>query len=84
MSAQCEVIACRAAGAPMSFFERWLSLWVAQCIVVGVALGQWFPVPFQVQGRLKVAQVNLPVGLLIQGNAKKSSERDSAAHLKQT
>jgi hypothetical protein len=65
MSAQCEVTARRAAGAPMSFFERWLSLWVALCIVVGVALGQWFPAPFQALGRLEVAQVNLPVGLLI-------------------
>ncbi len=65
MSAQCEVTARRAAGAPMSFFERWLSLWVALCIVVGVALGQWYPAPFQALGRLEVAQVNLPVGLLI-------------------
>jgi ACR3 family arsenite transporter len=65
MSAQCEVTAKRVAGAPLGFFERWLSLWVAVCIVVGVVLGQAFPAPFQVLGRLEVAQVNLPVGLLI-------------------
>ena len=65
MSAQCEVTAKKAAGAPMSVFERWLTLWVALCIVVGVLLGQFFPAPFQALGRMEMAQVNLPVGLLI-------------------
>ena len=49
----------------MSLFERWLSLWVALCIVAGVVLGQLFPTSFQVLGRMEVAQVNIPVGLLI-------------------
>jgi ACR3 family arsenite transporter len=65
MSAQCEVTAKRAAAAPMSLFERWLTLWVFLCIVAGVVLGQLFPAPFQALGRMEVAQVNLPVGLLI-------------------
>ncbi|MHB1359415.1 MAG: ACR3 family arsenite efflux transporter [Rhodocyclaceae bacterium] len=65
MSAQCEVTAKAGAGAPMSFFERWLTLWVFLCIVVGIALGQWLPAPFQALGRMEVANVNLPVGLLI-------------------
>ncbi len=65
MSAQCEVTAKRAAGAPLGFFERWLTVWVALCIVAGVALGQLFPAPFQALGRMEFAQVNLPVGLLI-------------------
>lgn len=65
MSAQCEVTARRAAGSQMSVFERWLSLWVALCIVAGVGLGQLFPAPFQALGRMEAAQVNLPVGLLI-------------------
>jgi ACR3 family arsenite transporter len=65
MSAQCEVTAKVAAGAPISFFERWLTVWVFLCIVVGIALGQWLPAPFQALGRMEVAQVNLPVGLLI-------------------
>jgi len=65
MSAQCEVTAKRAVGADMSLFERWLTLWVALCIVVGIALGQFFPAPFQALGRMEVAQVNIPVGLLI-------------------
>jgi ACR3 family arsenite transporter len=41
MSAQCEVTAKAAAGAPMSLFERWLTLWVFLCIVAGIALGQF-------------------------------------------
>ena len=49
----------------MNFFERYLSAWVALCIVVGMGLGQWQPEVFQAIGRLEYAQVNLPVGLLI-------------------
>ena len=49
----------------ISFFERWLTLWVFLCIVVGVALGQWLPGIFELLGRLEVARVNLPVGILI-------------------
>ena len=51
--------------APMSVFERYLTLWVALCIVAGIALGQLLPGVFQAIGRLEVAQVNLPVGALI-------------------
>ena len=53
------------APAPMTLFERYLSLWVFVCIVLGVALGQLFPGLFQAVGAWEVAQVNLPVGLLI-------------------
>ena len=49
----------------MNIFERFLTVWVFLCIVVGIALGQWLPDVFQTIGRLEVAQVNLPVGLLI-------------------
>ncbi|MCB1957387.1 MAG: arsenical-resistance protein, partial [Rhodocyclaceae bacterium] len=49
----------------MSVFERYLSLWVALCIVAGIVLGQTLPAVAQAVGRLEVAQVNLPVGLLI-------------------
>ena len=49
----------------MSVFERYLTVWVFLCIVVGIALGQLVPAPFQAIGRMEVAQVNLPVGLLI-------------------
>ncbi|MEN9705412.1 MAG: family arsenite efflux transporter [Pseudomonadota bacterium] len=49
----------------MSFFERWLTLWVALCIGAGVLLGQLAPDLFHALGRLEIARVNLPVGLLI-------------------
>jgi ACR3 family arsenite transporter len=52
-------------GVGIGFFERWLTLWVALCIVAGVVLGQQFPSLFQILGRLEVARVNLPVGALI-------------------
>ena len=51
--------------AEMSKFERYLTLWVAICIAVGVALGHFFPAVFQKVGALEVAQVNLPVAVLI-------------------
>lgn len=49
----------------IGFFERYLTIWVALCIVAGILLGQWFPGVFQAIGAMEVAQVNLPVGLLI-------------------
>ncbi len=49
----------------MSLFERYLSVWVFLCIVAGIALGQLLPGVFQTIGRMEVAEVNLPVGLLI-------------------
>ena len=49
----------------MTIFERYLTLWVFLCIVVGVVLGQTIPVPFHWLGGLEVAKVNIPVGLLI-------------------
>ena len=49
----------------MSIFERYLSVWVFLCIVIGIALGQFFPTVFQAIGGMEVARVNLPVGLLI-------------------
>jgi len=53
------------AAAPLGFFERYLSLWVLLCIVAGIALGQILPGVFQAIGRMEVARVNIPVGLLI-------------------
>ncbi len=49
----------------MSVFERYLTVWVFLCIVAGVALGLALPDVFQAVGRVEVARVNLPVGLLI-------------------
>ena len=50
---------------PMSINERYLTVWVFLCIVVGIGLGQLLPGPVQAIGRMEVAKVNLPVGLLI-------------------
>lgn len=49
----------------MSLFERYLTLWVALCIVVGIGCGQLLPKLFQTIGSLEYANVNLPVGILI-------------------
>jgi ACR3 family arsenite transporter len=49
----------------MSTFERYLSLWVALCIVAGVALGHFFPDAFHLIGAAEIAKVNLPVAALI-------------------
>lgn len=62
MSIPCEVTSPTT---PMSVFERYLTIWVLLCIVAGVLLGKLLPGVFQTVGRMEVAQVNLPVGLLI-------------------
>ncbi|MGQ0503566.1 MAG: ACR3 family arsenite efflux transporter [Panacagrimonas sp.] len=49
----------------MSVFERYLTLWVALCIVVGIALGHLLPGVFQTIGAAEIAKVNLPVAALI-------------------
>ena len=49
----------------MSVFERYLTAWVAICIVAGLLLGQAFPAPVRAIGAMEVARVNIPVGLLI-------------------
>jgi len=51
--------------ARISFFERWLSLWVLLCIVTGTLLGHLLPGSFTALGGMQVAQVNLPVAVLI-------------------
>jgi len=49
----------------MGFFERYLSLWVFLCIVVGIGLGHFMPGTFQTIGSVEIAKVNLPVAVLI-------------------
>ena len=65
VSAPCEVVGKIQSRSGLGFFERWLTMWVGLCIVAGIALGQTSPGFFQAVGRMEVAQVNLPVGLLI-------------------
>lgn len=57
--------ATTSAGGGIGFFERYLTVWVALCIIAGVLLGRTMPDVFQGIAALEVAQVNLPVGLLI-------------------
>jgi ACR3 family arsenite transporter len=49
----------------ISFFERYLSLWVALCIVVGIGLGHLFPQTFEIIAGAEVARVNLVVAVLV-------------------
>lgn len=49
----------------ISFFERYLTLWVAACIVAGVAVGQWFPVIPATLDQFTYANVSLPIAVLI-------------------
>lgn len=49
----------------MGPFERFLTLWVALCIVAGIVLGQALPTVFHALGEATMAQVNLPVAVLV-------------------
>jgi ACR3 family arsenite transporter len=49
----------------MSTFERYLTLWVALCIVAGIALGHAAPGVFHAIGAAEIAKVNIPVAVLI-------------------
>ncbi|MGZ5583772.1 MAG: arsenic resistance protein, partial [Usitatibacter sp.] len=49
----------------MSVFERYLTVWVFLCIVAGIVAGQLLPDLFQAVGRMEIARVNVPVGVLI-------------------
>jgi ACR3 family arsenite transporter len=58
-------ISPRRAAPALGSFERYLTLWVALCIIAGIVLGRLIPGPFQALGRLTVAEVNIPVAVLI-------------------
>jgi ACR3 family arsenite transporter len=55
----------RPVAAGLGVFERYLTLWVALCIVAGIGLGRLVPAPFHALGRMNLAQVNIPVAILI-------------------
>ena len=55
----------RHAAPALGSFERYLTLWVALCIIAGIVLGRVLPDPFQALGRMTLAQVNIPVAVLI-------------------
>src|SRR5580704_5438547 len=60
-----QAVAADRPSATLGFFERYLTLWVALCIIAGIALGSLAPGPFQTLGALTVAHVNIPVAVLI-------------------
>jgi ACR3 family arsenite transporter len=49
----------------MGFFERYLTLWVALCIIAGIGLGHFIPQVFQSIGSMEIAQINIPVAILL-------------------
>ena len=49
----------------MNLFERYLTVWVALCIIIGIVLGQFLPGVFHAIAALEVAKVNIPVGVLV-------------------
>jgi arsenite transporter len=55
----------RPAAPALGTFERYLTLWVALCIGAGIILGRLVPWPFQTLGRMTIAEVNIPVAILI-------------------
>lgn len=52
-------------GRELSFFEKYLSIWVAICIVLGVVLGRLFPIIPNTLGEFEYAHVNIPIAILI-------------------
>jgi ACR3 family arsenite transporter len=49
----------------MSFFDRYLSVWVALCIITGIAIGKLLPVIPETLGKLEYANVSIPIAILI-------------------
>jgi len=65
MTAVCEVTANADKSGSMGAFERFLTVWVALCILIGIGLGHFFPSIFHALGEWEVAQVNIPMAVLI-------------------
>lgn len=49
----------------ISFFEKYLTIWVAICILVGIAIGQWLPIIPETLSKFEYANVSIPVAILI-------------------
>lgn len=52
-------------GRELSFFEKYLSIWVAACIIIGVLLGRFVPIIPSTLGEFEYAHVNIPIAILI-------------------
>ena len=51
--------------AGLGFFEKYLTIWVAACIVVGVAIGQFLPIVPVTLRRFEYAEISIPIAILI-------------------
>ena len=49
----------------INFFQRYLSLWVFLCMIVGVMIGKFLPVIPDMLGKMQVAGISIPIALLI-------------------
>ena len=49
----------------IGFFEKYLTIWVALCIIIGIAVGQWLPAIPQILSKFEYANVSIPVAILI-------------------
>lgn len=49
----------------IGFFEKYLTVWVALCIIIGIAVGQWLPAIPQTLSKFEYANVSVPVAVLI-------------------
>ncbi len=49
----------------IGFFEKYLTIWVAICIVIGIIIGQYIPIIPQILSKFEYANVSIPVALLI-------------------
>lgn len=49
----------------IGFFEKYLNIWVALCIIIGIAVGQWLPAIPQTLSKFEYANVSIPVAILI-------------------
>ena len=49
----------------IGFFEKYLTIWVALCIIIGIAVGQWLPAIPQTLSKIEYVNVSIPVAILI-------------------
>lgn len=49
----------------IGFFEKYLTIWVALCIIAGIAVGKWFPAVPQTLGQWEYVNVSIPIAVLI-------------------
>ena len=53
------------AGSQLSFFEKYLTLWVVFCILIGIILGRTFPVVAQTLDAMSIYNVSLPIAICL-------------------